>query len=92
MQTVYLVALAVSASLALLGVFNRHFDDNFLQRCGLAVIGFAACSDIYLAIVDVSCCEASNGKYLFVIGFATYGVGTAMKVLKHRICKGELDD
>jgi hypothetical protein len=84
MQTVYLVALAVSASLAVLGVFNRHFDDNFLQRCGLAVIGFAACSDLYLAIADVSCCEASNGKDLFVIGFSVYGLGTLLKVAKHR--------
>lgn len=84
MQTVYLVALAVSASLAVLGVFNRHFDDNFLQRCGLAVIGFAACSDLYLAISGMSCCEASNGKDLFVIGFSVYGVGTMLKVAKHR--------
>lgn len=84
MQTVYLVALAVSACLASLGVFNRHFDDNFLQRCGLAVIGFAACSDLYLAIADVSCCEASNGKDLFVIGFSVYGLGTLLKVAKHR--------
>jgi len=83
MQTVYLVALAVSASLALLGVFNRHFDDNLFQRLGLAVIGFAACSDIYLAIADVSCCEASNGKSLFVIGFSVYGIGTLVKVVRH---------
>ena len=84
MHELYLAALGVSVAVSLLGIFSSHFDDNTLQRIGLAVIGSASVSEIYLEYIDASCCQSANGKALFVIGFAAYSIGTVVKVIKHK--------
>ena len=89
MEIVYLVALALSALLAMAGIFNRQFDDNFMQRIGLAILGIAACFDLTYAYLSTPCCEAANGKSLFVIGFAVYGMGTFVKVHRHARTKND---
>ena len=84
MSELYIVALAISVVLPAVGIFSRHFDDNFLQRSGLAIISIASVSELYLEFVDASCCQAANAKSLYAIGFAVYGIGTAAKVFRHK--------
>ena len=85
MHIVYMVALAVTSTLALVGIFSRQYGDNLFQRIGLSIIGFASCVDLILLLdFDNSCCQAVNVKTLFIIGAAIYGIGTYIKVHRYK--------
>lgn len=84
MQTIYIAAVFISAILAIVGVLHAQFDDNVIQRLGLSMVGFAACVELWLMFKESDCCALANSRNLFVIGCAIYGMGTALKVIKHR--------
>jgi len=83
MEFVYSLSLVFAAMLACLAIFSDRFGDNFLQRIGLSLIGFASCVDLYLMYLTADCCTRHNPRSLFIIGFAVYGAGTLMKVYRH---------
>ena len=84
MNIVYTVSLIIGTILSFAAIFGHYFDDNIMQRLGLSLVGFAACVELYLICMQLSCCHLDNARQLFVIGFVVFGIGTSAKVYKHR--------
>lgn len=68
-----IVALLVTAVLCALGSFNPRFEDNTLQRVGLAVLGFAS-SLRMIALTTSTWVDPIEA--LLYIGAATFALGT----------------
>lgn len=84
MDAIYIVALLLTAALSFAAVFTCTFKDNTMQRIGLSMVGFGSCIELWLTFNDLDCCRMQNARDILVIGIATYGIGTLVKVLKHR--------
>lgn len=84
MDATYIAALSLTAALSFAGVLHCKFKDNTLQRIGLSMVGFGSCVELWLIFNQMDCCKMQNARDVLVIGFATYGIGTLIKVIKHR--------
>jgi len=72
----YLPALLTLASLSLLAIYSRHFQDNLLQRIGLCGVCFGA----VLRIATLATGSDVPGPCLVLIhGAAAFAVGVAYK-------------
>lgn len=81
--TLSLIALVLVAALCAVGALSHAFDDNLLQRVGMAGVGLAA-----VALADhvwrVGSITPACG--LMSIGMLAYAAGTASKVVQYRRC------
>lgn len=69
--------------LCLLGIYHNRFEDNWLQHIGFGCMGT---SSVFLAFnIWKSIWPISPGfGLLFVMGVLSFGIGTAVKVWRHR--------
>ncbi len=81
MSTIYILALVVIFLLSWAGVFAKNFDDNFLQRTGLSVLGLGTALRIFAEMAPAHSEEQS--RWAMTVGVAVYAVGTAFKVWLH---------
>lgn len=74
---VYGTALTIIIFATIAGVFSRKFDDNLVQRFGLAV----ACLGAALRLLDlIEAIDANNNaRYLLTYGYTIFSVGTVWK-------------
>lgn len=74
---IYSAALLIIILASAAGVFSPRFDDNLVQRVGLAT----ACLGAALRLLDLlDFLDANNNaRYLMTYGFAIFSVGTAWK-------------
>lgn len=81
MHTVSLIALVLVAALCAAGALSHAFDDNLLQRVGMAGIGLAS---VALAdhVARVGAVTPACG--LMSLGMLAYALGTASKVIRYR--------
>lgn len=81
MHTVSLIALVIVAALCAAGALSHAFDDNLLQRVGLAGIGLASVALADHVARDGAVTPACG---LMSLGMLAYALGTASKVIKYR--------
>ena len=74
---VYVTALSIIGITSLIAVFYPKYDDNLIQRLGLAM----ACMGATLRVLDMSdLVDAnSNARYLLTYGVATFCLGAVYK-------------
>lgn len=68
----------VVALLTTLGVLSHCFNDNLLQRIGLALAGTGAA--LMAWVLARGCPASTNAAVLLAYGAAVYGCGTVWKV------------
>lgn len=75
--TIYVAALVTISITCLGAVLSHKFDDNLLQRIGLAM----ACMGATVRLLDlVNLVDAnSNARYLLTYGVSVFCIGTAYK-------------
>lgn len=82
-QLVSVVALTIVAMAAALGIFCRHFHDNWPQLLGLAGLATWAIARV-LQITDMTDHRVPNQGAVMHVSLALYALGTAWKVWTHR--------
>ena len=73
---VYMLALAIIAIISLAAIVHPQFNDNFLQRLGLAVAAFGAILRMWTLHTGE---DSQPLRYLLTYGIAVYALGTALK-------------
>ena len=77
---IYSAALIIICITCISGVLYCKFDDNLLQRIGLAL----ACMGAIVRLLDMVDLvdDSSNARYLLTYGVAVFCVGTTYKFWK----------
>jgi threonine/homoserine efflux transporter RhtA len=74
---VSIVALSIVGGLCVVGVFHPRFNDNFVQRVGLSMLGIWCILRIYVKVETMD----TEPVHLFLhIGLALYAISTAYKL------------
>ena len=72
-----LLCLIITGALASWGIFSKHFDDNLLQRIGLAAVAIAC----FLRVPGKIAHPDTPPEILLAqLGLCFYGIGTAVKL------------
>ncbi len=72
-----LLCLIITGSLASWGIFSQHFDDNLMQRIGLAAVAIAC----FLRIPGkIETPQTPPEILLAQMGLCFYGIGTAVNL------------
>lgn len=82
MDALLSVPFVLAAVISLTGVFYEEFDDNLLQRCGMATVCVGSTAASWLAIVHGT--AHCNAGTLIAFGVTLYGLGTALKIKRYR--------
>lgn len=77
-HALYLIALVTVCALGTAAVLCRKYDDNIVQRTGIAMTCLAAVGRLFE--LDMMPEQNNHVRYLMVYGVAVYCVGTAYKV------------
>lgn len=75
----YLLAiflLLFLATISTVGVFNKIFEDNFLQRCGMVILSAGALSMAHRVWITE---WLSHSDITFLVGSVLYSLGTWSK-------------
>lgn len=84
MDSIYLLALIITASLTFAGVLGRCLDDNLFQRVGLSLIGLASCVRLWDFLQEGNSFALDPISVTFILGVAVYGASTMYKLIVHR--------
>ncbi len=81
-NTIYIIALAIIAACALLGVLSHKFEDNLPQRVGLSM----ACLGAVVRLTELldHFPDETPARYLMTYGIALFCVGTTWKFWRKR--------
>ena len=73
-------ALSITAVLCLIGTLAPSYNDNFVQRVGMAVLCYGCVSRVQHIFIT----ERVSIDWAFVhVGMALYAIGTAWKQYRH---------
>lgn len=81
MWAVSVVCLGITMVLCVVGTFSCRYDDNIFQRIGMAML-FIGCYPRLREAWETH--YVTEGVWMAHIGLASFAVGTAFKVWKHR--------
>lgn len=76
----YIACVTAVALLSIAGTLCPAFDDNLLQRTALALIGLAASTEAWGYFHGSI---SANPRTLLLLGFAIYGIGSALKTWRY---------
>ena len=74
--TVYCVALLIVAVICAGAVLYHRYDDNLLQRIGMAVICLGAIGEVFSS---PSSSSHSNSALLLALGLASFAIGSCWR-------------
>lgn len=78
MELLYCITLSVVAIVCAIAVLHRNYDDNLLQRLGMALTSFGAVGDVFAASNNA---HSHNALTLLAVGLALFALGS---VWRHR--------
>lgn len=89
MQVLYLLALLVTSVVCLLGVLHPRYQDNLLQRLGMAVACLGAVAELWTTLEGV---VRVNAHIVSSVGVALFAVGTVLKKVRGRFMRRRASD
>lgn len=82
MDMLHVAPFILAAALTCAGVFYEKFDDNLLQRCGMATVCVGSTAAAWLGIVHET--MHVNSGTLIAFGVTLYSFGTALKIKRYK--------